>query len=114
MPLVESYEFGRIVIDGKVYTNDVIIAPNGVLSPWWRKEGHSLCMDDLKDALNFKPSIMVIGTGYYGCMVVPNEVRKLLEEMGIRVEIANTREACSIYNELRENTVVVAALHLTC
>jgi hypothetical protein len=114
MPSVESYEFGRIVVDGRTYTNDVIIGPDRVLSPWWRKEGHRLCIDDLKGALDFKPSVIVIGTGYYGCMVVPEEVRKLLEEMGIRVEIANTSKACSIYNELKETSVVVAALHLTC
>lgn len=114
MPKIQSYEFGRISIDGKPYDRDVVIHPNGVLSPWWRKEGHSLCMDDLKEALEFKPEVLVIGTGYYGCMVIPEAVKRQLESLGIKVQVGDTKKACSIYNELCERSKVVAALHLTC
>ncbi len=114
MPVIQSYEFGRIVVDGVVYQRDVIIHPSGVLSPWWRKEGHSLCMDDLKEALAFEPAMLIIGTGYYCCMSVPDELRRQLEALGIEVCACGTRRACSIYNERREHQRVVAALHLTC
>ncbi|MCS7254427.1 MAG: Mth938-like domain-containing protein [Armatimonadota bacterium] len=114
MPTICSYEFGRIVIDGVVYRMDVIIYHGGVLSPWWRKEGHRLCMDDLKEALKLAPKVIIIGTGYYGCMDVPKEVRKQLEELKIEVHVSDTRRACSIYNERKECQSVVAALHLTC
>ena len=30
-PRVEAYSFGEIIIDGKRYTSDVIIRPDGVL-----------------------------------------------------------------------------------
>lgn len=112
--MIQSYEFGRIVVDGVVYQRDVIIHPDGVLSPWWRKEGHSLCIDDLKEALELKPSLLIIGTGYYSCMVVPEEVQRQLETLGIKVCVHDTRRACSIYNECCEHQRVVAALHLTC
>ena len=39
---IDRYAFGNIVIDGKAYTKDVIIFPDRVYSPWWRKDGHFL------------------------------------------------------------------------
>lgn len=36
--MINSYDFGRIVVDGKAYTSDVIIFPDRVNSYWWRKE----------------------------------------------------------------------------
>ena len=45
---IERYSFGIIVIDGKTYTDDLIILPDGkILKPWWRQQGHQLTMDDL-------------------------------------------------------------------
>ncbi|RLF20081.1 MAG: hypothetical protein DRZ82_03505 [Thermoprotei archaeon] len=115
MPRVEHYEFGKIVINGKIFNRDVIIFPDRIIDNWWRKEGHSLCMDDIRDVLTYNPEILVIGTGYYGLMRVPEDVIKSLRERGIEVHVAKTKEACRIFNELIEKGKrVVAALHLTC
>ncbi|RLF20698.1 MAG: hypothetical protein DRN15_10760 [Thermoprotei archaeon] len=115
MPRVEAYEFGEIVIDGRRYRRDVIIFPEKIRDNWWRKEGHSLCLDDLKEVLEYNPEVLVIGTGYYGFMRVPDEVRRYLEQRGIEVHIAETRRACEVFNELiNKGRRVVAALHLTC
>ncbi|HUU83229.1 MAG TPA: hypothetical protein VM243_06965 [Phycisphaerae bacterium] len=35
-PRVDSYEFGRIEIDGHTYTSDVIILRSGVRGNWHR------------------------------------------------------------------------------
>ena len=37
VPKVESCSFGEIVIDGKHYSNDVIIYPTRVDDHWWRR-----------------------------------------------------------------------------
>jgi len=114
-PRVESYSFGEIVIDGRRYTSDVIIRPDGVLDNWWRKEGHKLHFEDLDKALEVKPEVLVIGTGYAGLMRVPKEVRQKLAEAGIEVVVQSTRKAWKTYNELVEKgRRVVAAFHLTC
>ena len=47
---IDSYSFGRIVINGKTYTSDVIIFPDKVDASWWRKEGHLLQLADGKSA----------------------------------------------------------------
>ena len=112
---ISDYEFGRLAIAGKTYTADVIIAPEQVIDSWWRKEGHKLQIEDLDDIVNAKPDMLVIGTGYYGRMQVPPETKQYLEEQGINVVQAKTRDAVTEFNRLqKEYTRIVAALHLTC
>jgi hypothetical protein len=107
VPKIECYSFGEIVIDGKHYTNDVIIYPNRVEGHWWRGEGHVLAPEDVQEVLQAPPDILVIGQGSSSQMDVPYETRCKLREAGIEV-IAEPTE------RLRTRKCVVAALHLTC
>ena len=112
--MIDSYDFGRIVINGKRYNSDLIVFPDKVRDGWWRKEGHRLHVEDLKDVLEAKPEVLVVGTGYSGLMTVPPETRKYVESEGIELIAQNTREACETFNLLVKSRKVVAALHLTC
>ena len=113
--MIDEYSFGRIVIDGKTYRQDVIVFPDRVKPNWWRREGHSLCLEDLEEVLRDPPEVLVVGTGYLGLMRVPREVREKLEEMGIRVVVEKTGKAYRTFNKLlSEGRRVAAALHLTC
>jgi hypothetical protein len=112
--MIESYEFGRIVIEGKRYATDVIIYPDHVEDNWWREEGHSLSPVDLWAVVQAKPEVLVVGTGYSGLMRVLPETEKYLREHGIRLVAERTTGAVRIYNQLCQSTRVVAALHLTC
>jgi hypothetical protein len=87
---ITSYEFGKITIAGRAYTADVIIWPDRVRSNWWRKEGHSLCLEDLKDVLSDPPERLLVGRGYYGAMQVPEATRAALAERGIEVHAVET------------------------
>lgn len=112
--MIESYDFGHIVIDKREYTSDVIIYPYGVDGTWRRKEGHRLDPADLPRVIREKPEVLVVGTGYYGGMRVPVETRKHLESQGIRVIVERTTEAWQTYNRLCHDKKTIAALHLTC
>ncbi len=112
--MIESYDFGRIIIDGKRYSRDLIVFPDSVKAGWWRKEGHRLHIADLKEALEAKPEVLVVGAGYYGEMTVPPETRKHVESEGIELIIQKTAEACRTFNHLTESRKAVAVLHLTC
>ncbi len=114
MKRIDSYSFGRIVIDGTTYTKDVIIFPDRVFSPWWRKEGHNLCLDDLSEVLKAEPHILIIGKGYSGIMKVPRSVVEELRGRGIEVRAMKTTEAVELFNTLSDRKKKVAALHLTC
>jgi len=112
--MIEAYEFGRIVIDGREYRRDVIIYPQRVDDTWWRAQGHRVALDDLKAALHERPEVLIIGIGTAGLVEVDQEVREHLESAGIRLIVARTAEACERYNELAGHSRVIAALHLTC
>ena len=112
---ISDYEFGKIAIEGQTYTSDVIITPEKVTDSWWRKEGHNLHIHDLGEVIVIKPEILVIGTGYYGRMQVPEKTRQYLQNQGIDVREAKTGDAVTVFNQLQQDCArIVAALHLTC
>ena len=112
---IDSYQFGKIVIDGTSYSSDLIILGDTVQPDWWRKQGHSLSADDLKTILKAKPSVLVVGCGASGLMDVPDQTRQALKERDIQLEAFDSYKAVQKFNELSEAGVnVAAALHLTC
>lgn len=112
---IDAYSFGRIRIDGKDYASDVLVFAGRVRDHWWRREGHSLCMEDLAEVLADPPALLVVGTGYYGRMRVPEETLAALRGLGVEVKACSTGDAVAELNRLqREAARVVGALHLTC
>jgi hypothetical protein len=112
--MIESYSFGRIVVDGQTYTSDLIIYPDRVEASWWRKEGHRLHLADLKGVMEASPEVVIVGTGYFGDMKVPPETKEGLESQGVEVMVEKTGQAWQTYNRLAGSRKVVAAFHLTC
>ena len=112
--VIEQYSFGRITIDGKEFTSDLIIYPDRIDSKWWRLKGHLLQIDDLRDILDYNTDVLVVGTGAHGLMEVSEEVNQLLKEKGVEVIIIDTGEAVKSYNELKDKKNVIGAFHLTC
>src|SRR5437868_5053842 len=100
MPRIEGYTFGRVLVDGQEQTRDVIVLPNRVVPNWWRKEGHSLHMEDLEDVIAELPERLLVGTGAAGQMVPERKTLKRLRERGIEVETLRTDEAVRRYAEL--------------
>ncbi len=112
---IDSYQFGKIVVDGVTYNSDCLIVGDGVQSNWWRKEGHLLSIDDVQEIFTAKPVVLIIGCGTSGIMKVPDATRQTLGERGIRVEALKTAQAVERFNELSEASEnVAAAFHLTC
>jgi hypothetical protein len=112
---IDSYQFGKIVIDGVSYSSDCIIIGDSVNSNWWREQGHSLSAEDLKDVITAKPSVLVVGCGASGLMKVPGRTPQVLQKHNIQLEALDTYEAVQRFNELSQAGVnVAAALHLTC
>ena len=112
--MIDSYDFGRVTVDGKRYSTDLLVFPDKIKAGWRRREGHSLQIVDLTEVLEAKPEVLVVGTGYSGMMDVPPQTRAHIESEGIELVIQKTAEACKTFNHLIESRTVVAALHLTC
>ncbi len=111
---VGKYSFGRITINGKAYMSDVIIYPDRVDSSWWRREGHSLHMEDLTKVIDARPDVIVIGTGFYGVMQVPGTLVHELIAKGIEVHVSTTADAIKLYNDILDSKKAIACLHITC
>jgi len=114
IPQIDSCDFGRVVIDGKQYTADVIVTPDGVIADWWRKDGHSLHPEDLEGVLTPEIEVVIIGCGAYGALKVPQTTRRWLKEQGKELVALPTEEACTRFSELAGSGKVIAGLHLTC
>ena len=113
-PHIDSYKFGRIEIDGKAYTQDLIILPEGIQESWWRKDGHGLCPDDLEKVMGIGPGTVIIGCGANNVLKVPEKTREWIEEKGAKLIALPTADACDRYNEISGKGKVIAGLHLTC
>lgn len=113
-PRVESFRFGRIIIDGRNYRRDLIIFPEGVNEDWSRVESHRLSVQDLAAVFEKAPQALIIGTGVFGSMKVAPETLSKLESQGIETLVFSSPDACDEYNRRREQERIALAIHLTC
>ncbi len=113
---IDAYAFGRMVVNGREYTSDLIIYPDGRIDgSWWRAQGHSLIPGDIDALLKKAPARLIIGTGVNGYMKVSQTLEDLCGQMGIAMEAFTTPEAVKRFNEaVKEGVNVGACFHLTC
>jgi hypothetical protein len=112
--MIESYVFGRMMISGSDYRSDLIIFPNKVFSPWWRKTGHRLCLEDLKEVLQEDFDVLVVGTGFMGLMKVEQEIHQHARSHGYHLMIEKTQKAVEDFNNLFSQKKTIGVFHLTC
>jgi len=112
---VDTYSFGKIVVNGKTYSADLILYPDRIQENWWRRKGHYLQKEDLYGVEKSPCDTLVIGTGAHGAMEVSREAAEWLNHCHITWEKLPTGKACERTNRLiQEGKQVIAALHLTC
>ena len=113
--MIDAYRFGRMEVGGTVYESDLLVFPERVQPEWWRKTGHRLDIEDLGTVRAYGPDVVVVGTGAYGVMEVPDATRARLRDDGIRLVVERTADAVKHFNRLLAGGVrVVGAFHLTC
>jgi hypothetical protein len=113
MPVIGGYAFGRVTIDGREETRDLIVLPDRVVRDWWRRDGHGLVLEDLDAVLDELPAHLVVGTGAHARLRPDPATLEALRGRGIDVEVLPTAEAVDRYAEL-DPRATAAALHLTC
>ncbi len=113
MSRIEGYRFGRVVVDGREETADVIVLPDRVVRNWRRLDGHGLALSDLDSVLDELPDRLLIGTGANGRLHPDPVTLELLRRQGIEVEVLPTDSAVRRYQQL-DPAATAAALHLTC
>jgi hypothetical protein len=113
---IDSYNFGRIRIDGADYGKDLIILDGQVHSPWWREAGgHLFAPADLQLVIAAAPEVVCLGTGYFGRVRIDEATMAAFAESGTEVVVDRTGAIVERFNRLVDaDRDVAAALHLTC
>lgn len=112
---IDTLAFGSIVIDGREYTSDLTIYPDGrIVTDWKRKRGHRLSSDDINGLIVSHPEIIIAGTGIYGLVKPEKDLKKNLQDKEIVFFPARNKKAMELFNELSSKSRIGACFHLTC
>jgi hypothetical protein len=114
--MIDSYRFGRIVVDKVAYDRDLIVFPDRVRPDWRRGEGHLLrWLDAAESVVAFNPGIIVIGTGKFGRMRIGTDFSDEIGRRNIALHVESTDRAVKTFNRLvLEGGRAMGAFHLTC
>ncbi len=108
--MIHSYTEESVVVNGINFTTSLVIMEEQVISDWRPASFEELTEGDFVNLLEFKPDLVVLGTGPQQHFPVPSLYRALIDA-GIGIEIMTTPAACRTYNILTsEGRRVVAAL----
>jgi len=113
MAELAEYSFGSVLVNGREHTRDLIVLPDRIVPDWWRREGHSLAIEDLDEVMGELPECLILGCGAHGRLQPPEAVLEELRARGVEVEAMPTADAVRRYGELDPERTA-AALHLTC
>jgi hypothetical protein len=113
--MITDFSFGKIVVNGKTYSDDIKIVRGQVISDWWRKRGHRVDVEDVADILESRPDIVVIGKGSPGLMKSSSSLRDYLNVNNVELIEKKTAKAIEVFNKLyQEGKRVAAGFHITC
>ncbi len=113
--MITEFSFGKIVVKGKTYSDDIKIVSGRVVSEWWRKSGHRVELEDLTDILEAKPDILIIGKGSPGLLKSTSSLRDYLAANNIELIEMKTAKAIQVFNKLyEEGGRVAGGFHIGC
>ncbi|MBA2654748.1 MAG: Mth938-like domain-containing protein [Gammaproteobacteria bacterium] len=106
---IRSYQVGEIKINDQTYSKSLIVGAHQ-LENWTPQCFQQLTPQDFEKILDFKPNIVLVGTGEKLLFPEAKLLRSLYEHQ-VGVEIMATHAACRTFNVLMsEGRNVVAAL----
>ena len=113
--MITEFSFGRIVVNGKTYTNDIKIINGQVIPEWWRKSGHRVVAEDMTDVLAAEPEVVVIGKGSPGLLKSTASLKDHLAANRIELIEKKTSKAIEVFNGLfQQGRKVAAGFHISC
>jgi len=118
-PYIQSIDWGRMTVDGLGTGKDFKLWPGGGRAWDWRETGTrhvpGILPADVEELLEHGATEVVLSRGMWLALQTARETVDLLEEHGVTVHRAETKEAVRLYNERAEQGVRVGGLfHSTC
>lgn len=113
--VIDFFEFGSMVIDGRRYISDLIIYPDGRIRDGWRRgRGHVLARTDVQTLVEAGSETIIAGTGIHGRMKPEPGLEKMLGKMRIQFKAGPNDQAVLWYNDRSATSKVGACFHLSC
>jgi hypothetical protein len=113
--MIDHFFFGSIIVDGIIYTDDIKIIQGRVIPSWWRKSGHRVDVEDVRDIIAANPGILILGKGKPGMMKSTRSLCEFLKQNDIDLIEEKTSKAIKTFNRLfNQEENVCAGFHLTC
>ncbi len=111
---ISHYEFGKIIINGTSYTEDIEIWMNGDIKAG-PEDMHRLHLSDFEELFNSGLKKLVIGTGDEGAAEYDfkSKVDKELKRRGIEVIMMTTHDLVKFLNNTPKRDFLVL-VHLNC
>ncbi len=107
---ITGYGDGYVSINAQRHTSSVIVMPDRAVVGWDVRDFGALQASHLEALLDFKPQIVLLGTGERQQFPRP-ELMRVLADARVGFEVMDTRAACRTYNILMsEGREVLAAL----
>ena len=117
-PRISRLSWGRLEVEGHGSFKDAKLFPGGAREWDWGETGTShrpgIQPADFEELLDRGATVLVLGTGMHGRLLVSFETTRLLEARSIPHHDLKTAEAVELYNELRERESVGGLFHTTC
>jgi peroxiredoxin len=117
-PRIEGLKFGRIVVDGKEYSTDVILDGGAVRKrdkkpSSGEKERYGHTPLTLSEQIPWGCKTLIVGTGMEGRLPVVDDLKKEAERRGIKLLLFQTPAAVE-YLKKHYDDSTNAILHVTC
>lgn len=106
--LITAYEQGTVSINKQPYTENLVVLPSKVYTPWTVKDFDSIQAEDFMMIADLNPEVVILGTGSTHRFIHPKLTKPLMDK-GIPVECMTTDAACRTYNILMSEGRLVAA-----
>jgi uncharacterized protein len=108
--LFTGYGNDYVAINHQRFEFPVVVSPEQPVSRWTASSVDTLTSAHLEEVLQFKPEIVILGTGERLRFPKP-ELTRALTGVGVGFEAMDTKAACRTYNILMaEGRQVVAAI----
>jgi glucokinase len=118
-PVIESVEFGAVVVDGQAMEHDIYIRADGQVRKRKKKHArkkyntsHVLDRKEMGKLCKGDPRTVFIGCGFQGLVTLTDDAKAYLDELDIKWECMRTRRAAEAYNAADRPKAVL--LHVTC
>ena len=119
MAKVNRFDFGSIVIDGKQYSYDVVVLPDGTVKEREAGKakfgGHTIGKAEIEELAKMKPETLILGTGTDGMATLSEDGQAYAGKAKLNLVVLPSSQAIQKLNQLTgEGKRVAALIHITC